>query len=142
MNTGAVGCIHLVRTINRDCLVPHKLRRRISLCCFEKKDFNLTDSNWPSKLRPTTLLTTQIAFHLELGHFSHLQVRVYIGLLEELPTRASLDTPTPRNRDIQLLIHLKLKGDHVDRTESSPSSGNKPEHDPRASTAAVPNLHY
>lgn len=100
-------------------LAPQKISRRVSLCCFEMKGFNLTDSNWPSKIRQTSLLTAQIAFHLELGRFSHLQMRIYTGLLEELPTRASVDTPTPRNRDAQLLIHLKLKGEHVDLTEKT-----------------------
>jgi hypothetical protein len=37
---------------------------------------------------------------------------VYTGLFEELPPSASVDKTENRNRDINLLTDLTLKGDH------------------------------
>jgi hypothetical protein len=119
MNIGAVGCIHLVRTLNRGCLASQKLRWSVSLCCIENKDFNLTASNWPSKIRQTSLLTAHPAFFLELGRSSPLQVRMCTGLIEELPPCASVDPLHQKNTDIQLFVNLKLKGGQVGFTENT-----------------------
>jgi hypothetical protein len=112
VHTGARCCVRLAR----DYIASQTLSGSVPLCCFENRDFKLTNSNRSVKIRQSPLLTAQSAFPLETSCFSPTQGIVHTGLFEKLPPRAFVER---KRVDIQLLTNLKLRGNHLGFTEKT-----------------------